>query len=123
MNAIRYLSKAHVEFDFFAGRSASARCAPVCFRAYGCPPCPTCGAPEPAARRSYVIDRLTSAKTAAINPKCAVTVDVHNRRTDPVIKVAYSELPPRFPQAWLRLITPRVCDSQRMARRKSSTSR
>lgn len=64
MRAIRYLRKAHVEFDFFAGRSAAAR---------------------------FVVDRLTSAKSAEINPKCEITVDVHNRRTEPVVKVEYSE--------------------------------
>jgi hypothetical protein len=44
-----------------------------------------------APRPRHVADRLTSAKTAAVNPKLAVSLDVHNRRTDPHIRVQYSK--------------------------------
>ena len=42
--AMRYLSKVHIGFDFFAGRSASARCEPLRLR--------RCEQPLTAARRA-----------------------------------------------------------------------
>ena len=41
---MRYLSKVHIGFDFFAGRSASARCEPLRLR--------RCEQPLTAARRA-----------------------------------------------------------------------
>ena len=99
MKGLRYLKAVTIEFDFFSGRSAGARCV----HPASSPPArslishtaPRAGHAHtqtiPLVFDRYVADRLLAPKTRAMNPEVAVTLDVHNRRTPPAIKVEYTD--------------------------------
>jgi len=107
MKAMRYLKKVDIGFDFFAERSAGARCVPVLTQSFSAlrrrgrararchsrliPAClhPTLMNRNPRTRRRFVSDRLLSQRAIAINPAVVVNIDVHNRRTLPEVKVEY----------------------------------
>lgn len=96
MNALRYISKVHIEFDFFYGKSAAARqAAPLGPPEPSSPAMPVTprAAPRLAAARArrYFLDRVTNPLTLKSNPKCDINIDVHNRRTPPLIKITYTD--------------------------------